>query len=240
MSDSDPYLTPALDELERLVSLVDNTAAEAEIPGCDDWTVGEMAAHVAAVLGMIGETRLADATDAPVRPGPLPEGQPVGTGIAERGRVALEALAAAPAETPMWSWVDPTIGFWRRRIYFELVMHRVDAQRAAGETADLDPAVASEAIDEFLTTYVLGRGLWQKLDGASVHLHCTDTEGEWTLRTEGGSPELTREHAKGDLALRGPAVDLALVLYGRESVESTEVDRFGDDAVAEAVTSWTV
>ena len=44
---------------------------------------------------------------------------------------------------------------------------------------------------------------------------------------------MTREHAKGDVALRGPASDLFLVLLGRAAPEAVEV--FGDPP---AVNSW--
>ena len=43
---------------------------------------------------------------------------------------------------------------------------------------------------------------------------------------------MTREHAKGDLALKGAVSDLEMVLYQRPTVG--EVQRFGDDAVLPA------
>jgi predicted lipid carrier protein YhbT len=48
---------------------------------------------------------------------------------------------------------------------------------------------------------------------------------------------VTREHAKGDAAVRGPASDLLLVVYGRKPTDAVEVlgdaslfDRFREQA----------
>jgi hypothetical protein len=61
-----------------------------------------------------------------------------------------------------------------------------------------------------------------------VHLHCTDTEGEWLIVRAGDDLVVTREHAKGDVAARGTASDLMLYLWGRVGADPLEV--FGDAA----------
>ncbi len=43
--------------------------------------------------------------------------------------------------------------------------------------------------------------------------------------------DVTREHAKGDVALRGAAGDVLLVLWGRMAIDDAEVDTFGSDDV---------
>jgi hypothetical protein len=95
---------------------------------------------------------------------------------------------------------------------------------------DLDPAAASDGIDAFLTRFVESSRAGEPPPiGGSVHVHCTDTAGEWMLREVDGRPVATREHAKGDVAARGPARDLLLVLTGRQPVASLDV--LGDPAV---------
>ena len=47
-----------------------------------------------------------------------------------------------------------------------------------------------------------------------------------------GGLEIVREHAKGDLALKGAVSDLELLLYDRPPVG--EVEHFGDEAVLDA------
>jgi hypothetical protein len=71
----------------------------------------------------------------------------------------------------------------------------------------------------------------------SVHIHCTDVAGEWTTRPDGDRIVTTREHAKGDAAMRGGASDLLLALWRRVPLDA--VDVVGDRAVAEAFVAWT-
>ena len=51
-------------------------------------------------------------------------------------------------------------------------------------------------------------------DGATIHLHCTDVDGEWLLTGTAEGARVTREHAKGDVAARGSASDLLLSRCG--------------------------
>ena len=53
-----------------------------------------------------------------------------------------------------------------------------------------------------------------------------DTAGEWLVRLDAEGIHLTREHAKGDVAVRGPASDVLLVLMGRKTMAATDV--FGE------------
>jgi predicted lipid carrier protein YhbT len=62
-----------------------------------------------------------------------------------------------------------------------------------------------------------------------LHFHSTDGDGEWLARLGAEGLVVTREHAKGDVAVRGVASDLLLFLYGRVGTERLEV--FGDAAL---------
>ena len=46
-----------------------------------------------------------------------------------------------------------------------------------------------------------------------------------------GGLTVTREHAKGDVAVRGPAVNILRYMWGRER---ENVDVFGDEGLADA------
>ena len=70
--------------------------------------------------------------------------------------------------------------------------------------------------------------------GPSIHVHCTDTEGEWFVRLPaGGERVVTREHAKADVALRGPAEGLLLFLWGRVASNAAGVDVVGNTDVVQ-------
>ena len=60
-------------------------------------------------------------------------------------------------------------------------------------------------------------------EAGSIHLHTTDTPGEWLVRLGPDGIHLTREHAKGDVAVRGPASDVLLVLMGRKTMDAADV-----------------
>ena len=58
----------------------------------------------------------------------------------------------------------------------------------------------------------------------SVHIHCTDVDGEWLIvPSESLDVVVTREHAKGDCAIRGSASQLLLGLWRRIPMSSLEV-----------------
>lgn len=146
----------------------------------------------------------------------------------ESGADALAAkLAAKDPATPCWTWVpfDRSVGFWARRTAHETAMHRWDAQNAAGTVDPIEADLAVDGIDEYLGLLPAFRGR-SFPDAGSVHLHSTDAPGEWLVRFDGEGMHVTREHAKGDVALRGPASDLLLVFFGRKP--SDAVDMFGD------------
>ena len=89
----------------------------------------------------------------------------------------------------------------------------------------------ADGIDEYVTVFVprFGRSLGEL--GGSIHLHCTDVDGEWLLVPDDDGVTVTREHAKGDVAARGAASDLLLHLWGRRPIDVLEV--FGDAALLE-------
>jgi len=152
----------------------------------------------------------------------------------------IEALSSVDPSTEVWTWSEQKdVAFVIRRMAQETAVHRVDAERAAGNPYRVDAELASDGIDEFLEFFFR---LWTAdgalpLDG-SVHLHCTDVDGEWVVTTDAdGACAITREHAKGDAAMRGDAHDLLMVLWRRAPIET--VDIIGDRSVAERLVART-
>jgi hypothetical protein len=87
-----------------------------------------------------------------------------------------------------------------------------------------DPESASAAIDAFLFDRLAAVPPDAAGWSGSVHLHCTDVAGEWlVVRGDDGIAVVTREHAKGACALRGPAVDLLQVLWRQMGLEAIDV-----------------
>jgi uncharacterized protein (TIGR03083 family) len=105
---------------------------------------------------------------------------------------------------------------------FETLVHRWDAETAAGVPAAFPAALAADGLDEHLGNLPFFRDA-ARGDGETLHVHCTDAEGEWLLTRTPEGLTVTNEHAKADVALRGPAADLFLVLLGRQPTETVEV-----------------
>jgi uncharacterized protein (TIGR03083 family) len=126
-----------------------------------------------------------------------------------------------------------TAAFWTRRQALETAVHRWDGEAAVGPPAAIEPALAVEGIDEIFAVFApLRRAGAEPLElGGSVHLHATDAEGEWTISAPDGELTVERGHAKGDVAVRGPASALYLMLWRRIPPSDAELTRFGDEAL---------
>lgn len=143
--------------------------------------------------------------------------------LTERRTALEDTFATAPADAEIWTWYPPdqTVGFAARRVANELAVHRYDAELARATPAPIDADRAASIIDE-LEVIVRQNGDLSTANGETIHLHGTDGGGEWMLQFDRDSFAMRREHAKGDLALRGTVSDLALFLYGRPTVGDVE------------------
>lgn len=204
-----------------------------QVPSCPDWDIADLVWHLAEVhrfWATIVERQLQSPDEAqagaPDRPADI-------DGLVALGRANLDRLLAAldgaDDTTPVWTWAaQHDVGFIRRHQVQEAFVHRWDIQQAAGAAPDpIDPEAAADAIDEVLAVSLPWSVDAERPLPGSVHLHCTDTTGEWLIHPDG---RVEAVHAKGDVALRGSAADLILALYARVDLGALEV--FGDEAVA--------
>jgi hypothetical protein len=156
---------------------------------------------------------------------------------ADQAHAAHQALVTADLDSDVWTFGLPrTPRFWARRQALESTMHAHDVEGAFGDPKPIDGEVASDGIDEFLTVMVtrwVGRNPadWS---GETFHLHRTDGDGEWLVRLgPEGQVDAQRTHAKGDIALRGPASDLWLWTTGRLDLDRSDaVEVLGDRSLA--------
>jgi hypothetical protein len=90
------------------------------------------------------------------------------------------------------------------------------------------PAPArAELLEVFLSPHSDGEPVGGR--GESLHLHATDTEGEWRLRLLPAGVEVGQGHAQADATAAGAASDLLLFLWGRAGAGPLE--RSGDPAL---------
>jgi uncharacterized protein (TIGR03083 family) len=229
-----------MDDLDYLGALRADSAALAAaarlgldppVPACPGWSVADLVLHTGHVQrhkATIVRERLRrppQATDFPAAPSPdrLID-------WFEEGAADLAAtLERADPAMPVWTFHNPdqTVGFWRRRMAHEAAVHRADAQSAHGQIAlATPPELARDGVAEVLDVMLARLRDPRGGNGETVHLHCTDTEGEWLLTLEPDRVRVSLGHARGDCAARGSASDLLPFLWGRLPAERLEV--FGD------------
>jgi uncharacterized protein (TIGR03083 family) len=202
------------------------------VASCPGWTVADLLWHLTEVhhfWGTMVAERRGDWESYAQPP------RPVAEGLAEMYRHVREelltALAATDPSTPVWTWADDhTAGFVIRRMAQETAVHLWDATEAAGMVNPLEPMLASDGIDEFLTYFLADVAEGAEPVAGSVHLHCGDVPGEWTVRETDSGFAVVREHSKGDCAIRGSASDILLVLWRRLPLSRCDV--VGDAEVA--------
>ena len=237
------YLSALGRDAPALLAAVRAAPPRAAIAACPGWDPIDLGWHVAEVhrfwATIVTERLLA-------RPEPWPPARPatdeaVLAAADEWTRVLLGALASADPATPVWTWSEGNndVAFVARRVAQETAVHRVDAERAAWHGRhEVEPVLAADGIDELLVRMLPAMAQERPPLAGSVHVHCTDTEGEWTVTTsDGGGIVVTTGHAKGDAALRGRAHDLLMALWHRDGAEHLEV--FGDADVATAFLATT-
>jgi uncharacterized protein (TIGR03083 family) len=220
------------------------------IPTCPEWTLRQLVTHVGRAHRWAAEiTRTRSDAFIPFRE--VPDGK-LPDALAEqrawlRAGAALIVDAVREAGSDLvWSFAGPApAGYWIRRMAHETLVHRADAQLAAGAEPEpvIDAEVAADAIDEWLTLLTCGilgnadEGANALPAGAALHIHATDDglggRGEWTIRHDAGGLTVEPGHGKGDAALAGPAASLLLVLMRRRPVSDPAVTVYGDSAVVD-------
>src|SRR5947199_201094 len=87
-------------------------------------------------------------------------------------------------------------------------------------------------VHRWATASIVGRAEPDSIgSGGSRHVHTSDDDSEWTVRTDDGVFQAERGHHKADVALRGPASSVLLVLYRRLRPGDGGTDVIGDAAV---------
>ena len=221
----------ALVAANEVLRSTDPADLDRAVPSCPGWTVEDLVTHIAQVQRWA--TRIVSAP-----PGVKVERRveaPTGPAIIDwfgAGADALiEAFATVDLDHEVYAFVGPRPArWWIRRQTHEAVMHAWDRQHATGTPDAIDPAVASDGIDELLTELLTPRLVDTSVfapTGELIHVHTTDVDGEWLVRIAPDQIEVTREHAKGEVALRGPAADVLLTLFARQRADKSGVEVLG-------------
>ena len=202
-------------------------AMNASIASCEPWVGTDLLWHMIEVhysWTFIVRSHLMNPDDY------VPRSKPADKDLLTEYRAGLdELIRVLSSNEPVrscWTWAGIQDVAWViRRMAHETAVHAWDAHCAVGNTAEIDALLASDGIDEFVHVMVKSNTREEEVPLiGSVHIHCTDVDGEWLIvPTDTSDVVVTREHSKGDCAIRGSASSLVLALWRRIPTSSLEI-----------------
>ncbi|HEX6872399.1 MAG TPA: maleylpyruvate isomerase family mycothiol-dependent enzyme [Micromonosporaceae bacterium] len=226
--------------LREAATAVDSAAV---VPSCPDWTVAELGRHVGAVYLHKVECMRLGQPPQPWPPDELNDEDPIS--LLDRSHAALVGeFAARDPQAATFTWYDPdqTVGFWIRRMAQETVIHRVDAELAAGlPHAPVPDDLAHDGIDEILVTFVeFMVHKWAEeftevlapVPGTSVRLETPSAA--WLVRLSPESVEVrVSDVDQADAVVRGGPTELLLWLWNRADDDAVTIT--GDAATVDVL-----
>lgn len=238
---TDWYVDHLLADANRFAAVLDAGPTDAPVAACPGWDVSRLAEH----LGRIHRwARFCAAHGSPPTPA---DGEPPHLDSAESASAWLQTGAEELAATlrsiepdaPTWHPfpVEQIGRVWPRRQAHETAIHRWDAEQAVGASTGIDPELAADGIDEYFEIALPRLKVRETLElpAGSLHVHCTDVPGEWLVwADDDGVLQVVRAHRRGDAALRGPASEILLRLWGRASEHADQLEPIGDERVIAA------
>ena len=213
------------------------------VPTCPGWTLNQLFKHVGRgnrwSAQIIAERRLEPLDPRSVHSGKPPEDPDAAIDWLNKGvLLIMYAVDHVGPEARVWTFLGPRpAGWWIRRRLHEATVHRADAALAIGADFDLSPELAADGVSEWIerVTVQADHRSAPLPRGTTLHLHATDDglgpTGEWSITHDEDGLNWSHDHAKGETAVRGRAVDLLLALTRRRATTEAGLEVFGDAAL---------
>lgn len=242
------FTTALIAETAAFADLLRDADLSTPVPTCPEWTLQQLMRHVGRgdrwCAQIVAEQSMDYIDPRTVAGGKPPEGRDGEIAwLLDGPQKLVDAVAQTGAETDVWTFLGPRPAKWwiRRRLH-EVLVHRADAAIALGVEFEVDPALAADAITEWLERVVIqadeegpAGGDRPLGDGQSIHLHATEPDlgeaGEWTILGRPDGIAVDHEHGKATAALRGPARSLLLAVVRRRTAAQESLEVFGDPGV---------
>jgi uncharacterized protein (TIGR03083 family) len=238
--DKSRYLACLESDYQRLRAVAKDAAA-APVPSCPEWTMADLVRHVAEVYVDKTETMRQNAEQS--WPPALAGDDPLTALDGAYAALVAELTTRPFTETTLtWYGPDQTVGFWVRRMAQETVIHRVDAEQAAGaELAPIPDDLAVDGIDEVLVRFLsymsfeYPKMLGERLTGCDGRAVLVDAgHTRWSVRlAPGGLAVSTGPFEATAARVSGTPTEVLLWLWRRADDSAVKVD--GDTELVETL-----
>ncbi|MEU0677063.1 maleylpyruvate isomerase family mycothiol-dependent enzyme [Streptomyces sp. NPDC006172] len=229
-------------ETARFTAAIKDADMATPVPTCPGWSLADLVKHAGSVqrwFSVLLRARIQEPPRTREVDLQLPDHEDGYVDwLAESAAVASDAFAATDPELPMWAWgADQHARFWARRMLFETLLHRVDAELALGLRHSVDRRAAVDGIDEFLVNLPFAAFFAPKVadlrgPDRTIRFRTTDGDDAWVVRLRPDGFGLDPAHPTTDAAdatARGTAADLLLLLYGRLPHDADVLSHEGDE-----------
>jgi uncharacterized protein (TIGR03083 family) len=216
---------------------------EAHVPGCPEWTLRDLVAHVGAVHRFWALIVRRGPADGPPPRDERGDMEPQGDLLewsAESTRLLLAALSEATPESPCWTWwpdaeAPQNAGAVARHQIQEAAVHAWDAQDTIGKAEPIPASVAVDGVAEFLQVTYGAEGAWPHRP-ARIEVACIEGPA-WTLDLTPAGARLDPPASGAPLAtIHGAASEILLTLFGRSDLGAVRVE--GDEEVVKQLLAW--
>jgi uncharacterized protein (TIGR03083 family) len=216
---------------------------DARVPGCPDWSLRDLVAHLGEVQRFWAVVVRAGEADGPPARELIVGAEPRGDLLewfAESTRLLLAALDEVGPQARCWTWwplsgAPQTAGAVARHQAQEAAVHAYDAQETIGKPEPVPAAVAVDAVGEFLQVTYGAEGPWPH-PPARVLFACAEGPS-WTLELSPAGARLDPSPGGEPVAtVHGGASDMLLALFGRVPLDTLRID--GDRAVIDRLRAW--
>ncbi|MER6776232.1 MULTISPECIES: maleylpyruvate isomerase family mycothiol-dependent enzyme [unclassified Streptomyces] len=235
-------------EAARFVATVKAADLSTPVPTCPGWTLADLTRHVGSVHRWFTELlrqriqQPPTSRDVDLRLPEDREGLP--DWLAASAAEAAAVFATTDLDAPMWAWgVDQHARFWVRRMLFETLVHRADAELALGVSPHIDRALAVDGVDEFLANLPFASPFAPltaqlRAPDRALRFSCTDGDESWLVGLRPDGFALVADYPRpssADATVRGTAEELLLLLYGRRDRQGDAFHLLGDQ---DLLTHW--
>ncbi len=225
-------------EVDRFADALASASWTAMVPSCPDWTVRDLTEHLGTVHRWAEQLVRTRAASRIARSAMTFGNEEISAEWLRSGGHALAVtLRGADPDEPMWAWgADQHVRFWSRRQLHETMVHRFDLELAMGVQSAVDPAIALDAVDEFLANLksdrdvtVSARPMHER--GERLKIATADGTTSWNVVLGGDGYHFVEELPVADAVIAAEPHELLMVLLRRRPRRECDVTIVGDESL---------